>query len=959
MGKNPTPAELGEQVRELEERCELLSANLNSFFVEAPAGIALFDRQGRYLTVNRTLAALAGRGPADHLGRTISEMIPSAVGQAAEAGLRRVLATGEANLNVEINGEMPGQPGVVRHWLHSQFPVYDGKGNVAGAGAIVVETSELKRAFAEISRREQFQKILLESLPQRIYVKDTGLRYVYCNQHFARDLGIRADEIAGRSDYDFFPRELADGYRAADRLVMASGKSEEFDERYSASGEELVVHTVKAPVFSEQGEVLGLLGISQDITVRLAQYRSDLEKLIAERTVDLRKTGEMLLGQLARGRELEEKLSRSEEKYREFVEASEDLITQVDAQGRLLFINQAAQKIFGIRPEECLGRSAFDFVHPEDRAETRKTLLAQTRERRKSFILGNRQMAMDGRVHFLHWTCNCHYDAEGHLLYVNGIGRDVTDLQAVQEALRQACDEQERKIAEQTRELEENVSELTEAIERQRETEAELRESEERFRQIAESVNSVFWSRDLSSGRMLYVSPAYEAIWGRSRESLYLNPCSWLEAVHPDDGERVRAIHDTPRAGEEGIDYRIVRSDGALRWVRSKVFSVCDRNGRKFREISVSEDITAYMDIFERLRGSEIRYRMLFETSTDGISIYALAGKDGKQRLIDCNASYQKMAGRDKSALLDLADVRAAKKFLEKTRGREGRSPSLGLLGSGRCSGLYSWLRQDGGTNFIECRGSLLFLNGSEFMHCVHRDVTEAMLAEERIRHLSRRVVEVVEEEQKRIARDLHDELGQQLLAMRHKADAAQKRIIAGEFPGFPELADIASLIDTIGCAVRNATNRLRPDLLDTLGFVPSLEWGLRDFAARYPAIRTSIEVVGAQGKAAPEIEIALFRVFQEGLTNIGKHAGAGKVAVRLIFSYPSLILTLADDGRGFETDPLSGLALPEAHDGIGLRGMQERMLAIGGTLTVRSRRGEGTMIRAEVRRAGAGKGIA
>ena len=317
--------------------------------------------------------------------------------------------------------------------------------------------------------------------------------------------------------------------------------------------------------------------------------------------------------------------------------------------------------------------------------------------------------------------------------------------------------------------------------------------------------------------------------------------------------------------------------------------------------------------------------------------------------LIDCNASYMKLAGRDKAELLNHANIRSLKKFFNTKTGEDRCSPSLDIIDEdGRCAGMYSWVRQDGRTNFIECRGNRLTINGTELMHCVHRDITQMKLAEEKIKHLSRRIIHSTEEEQKRIARDLHDEFGQKLLSMRHKVDMLQKELVSAGKPDLPELAEIDGLINTIGSVVRGVTNRLRPDLLDTLGFLPALKWGMRNFAESYPLIQTSMEIVGAEKKIMPEYEIALYRIFQEGLTNIGKHAEAKAVTARMIFSYPSLILTLADDGRGFDQDPLSGFPL-KAQEGLGLRSMQERMLAIGGTLTLRSRRGQGMVLRAEV----------
>jgi PAS domain S-box-containing protein len=955
MAGKPSYAELEKRVRELEDRCSLLSVNMDSFFVEASAGIALFDRECRYVRINKTLADFAGHSVADHLGRQPREVLPASAASEIEEGLERVLATGEAACNREISAELPGVPGELRHWLHSQFPVHDCQGGIVGAGVIVTEITEVKRLHAELFQKELFLQLLFKNLPQKIFVKNADSRYLYCNENFAQDLGITPDEIVGKRDDDFFPLGLAEKYRANDLRVMASGKTEEIEEVYLAGDEERTVHMVKAPVVSGEGEPVGLIGIFHDITARkqtetaLARYQAGLEKLIAERTAELQSVNTMLLDAIARSHDLQEELSRSERRYREVVEGTEDLITQVDSQGRLLFVNHAAQKIFGLEPEECLGLSAFDFVHPQDRAETEMAFQDWLRERREVVVWGNRQLDRNGQVHFLHWTCNCHYEPNGKLLYANSIGRDVTELQKAQDALQQACDEQEKRIAEQTRELEEKVAELLEALEKQRETDAELRESEERFRQIAGNINSVFWILDLPAERILYVSPAYETIWGRSCESLYLKPDSWLDAVHPEDRDWVYAKHLPRKAREQGLEFRIVRTDGSIRWIRAKVFMVCDRTGRKYRKVGVADDITTYMEILGRLRESESRYRTFFETSTDGISIYELPNADEKQKFIDCNASYQRLAGRDKAELLEFADIRTLKKFHAKRPGDERRSPSLDIIREdGRCAGLYSWVRQDGRTNFIECRGNRLTINGTELMHCVHRDITQMKLAEEKIRHLSRRIINSTEEEQKRIARDLHDEFGQKLLSMRHKLDMLQRKLVSAGKPDLPELTEIDGLINTIGSVVRSTTNRLRPDLLDTLGFLPALKWGMRNFAECYPLIRTSMEIVGAEKKIMPEYEIALYRIFQEGLTNIGKHAEANAVTARMIFSYPSLILTLADDGRGFDQDPLSGFPLKD-HDGLGLRSMQERMLAIGGTLTLRSRRGQGMVLRAEV----------
>ncbi|MFA6901434.1 MAG: PAS domain-containing protein, partial [Desulfurivibrionaceae bacterium] len=114
MAGKPSYAELKKRVKALEDRCSLLSVNMDSFFVEAPAGLALFDRECRYVRINKTLAEISGHSVADHLGRRPREVLPAPAAAEIEEGLKRVLATGEAACNKEISSELPRGEGELR-----------------------------------------------------------------------------------------------------------------------------------------------------------------------------------------------------------------------------------------------------------------------------------------------------------------------------------------------------------------------------------------------------------------------------------------------------------------------------------------------------------------------------------------------------------------------------------------------------------------------------------------------------------------------------------------------------------------------------------------------------------------------------------------------------------------------------------------------------------------------------
>lgn len=136
--------------------------------------------------------------------------------------------------------------------------------------------------------------------------------------------------------------------------------------------------------------------------------------------------------------------------------------------------------------------------------------------------------------------------------------------------------------------------------------EAALRASEERFRELAENINEVFWITDPAKERMLYISPAYERIWGRTCASLYERPQAWLEAIHPDDRVRVRAAMVTKQVeGRYDEEYRIIRKDGTERRIRDRAFAVRDATGAVLRVVGVAEDVTESRKLQEQFLRSQ------------------------------------------------------------------------------------------------------------------------------------------------------------------------------------------------------------------------------------------------------------------------------------------------------------------------------------------------------------------
>lgn len=229
-----------------------------------------------------------------------------------------------------------------------------------------------------------------------------------------------------------------------------------------------------------------------------------------------------------------------------------------------------------------------------------------------------------------------------------------------------------------------------------------------------------------------------------------------------------------------------------------------------------------------------------------------------------------------------------------------------------------------------------------------NRQLERHRAAQERLAHqrrsLLKRLITVQEEERRRIARELHDEAGQSLTGLRLGLEAAEADLSAGR----PEesarrLKSLAGIAADAITDLDRLVLDLRPAQLDTLGLVAALRW----YAARLESqtgIATAVDVRGGTRRLEPEVETALFRIAQEALTNVARHARASQVDVVLEFAPRSVSLEIGDDGVGFDSES-AGVSSAS----VGLLGMREHAELVGGTLVVRSRLGEGTQVIATV----------
>jgi PAS domain S-box-containing protein len=230
----------------------------------------------------------------------------------------------------------------------------------------------------------------------------------------------------------------------------------------------------------------------------------------------------------------------------------------------------------------------------------------------------------------------------------------------------------------------------------------------------------------------------------------------------------------------------------------------------------------------------------------------------------------------------------------------------------------------------------------------IMQDISVRRRVEEENILLSRRLLSVAEETSKRLARDLHDELGQALTALHFGMEVLHQTIPDDLVTQRKRCTELIRLIEQVSDTTRNIISELRPAMLDHLGLLPTLEWYIEDFRSRMEGLNVEFEAIGLKQRLDAEVETALYRIIQEGLHNVVKHASAKNVSILLTYSYPDLILSIKDDGVGFDQNEHI-MPSGAGHQGIGLLGMRERIASLGGRLEVRSRPGKGTLMRAEV----------
>jgi PAS domain S-box-containing protein len=499
-------------------------------------------------------------------------------------------------------------------------------------------------------------------------------------------------------------------------------------------------------------------------------------------------------------------------------------------------------------------------------------------------------------------------------------------------------------------------------ITRQKQMEVMIRKSEERLRILMEQSTEGIWRFDFESLMPEELGEREQAEWivdhavitesndamarqyGYERSSEILGRPMYSFMTGSKE-EKIETILKFVRSGYRiaDVEYLNLDREGKTVWFINNVMGIFE-NGRLSYAWGTQRDITERKRAEKTLRKSEERYRALLENQTEIISRFRNDGTLIFVNKVSCRFFGKQMAdliGQKWQTLAVSDDVPHIEAQLRKLMPSNPTVLVENRVYSGE--GQVRWM-QFINRGFFNAEGAL------EEIQSVGRDITERKFAEVKtalyrteLQALAQRFVHAQEEERKSISRELHDEIGQALTAIKINLTEMEKDIPPECKPQVRlRMTESDAMVEKMLEQIHEMSLALHPAMLDDLGLVPTLRWYGKRFAKRV-GVDVTIDVRDLPERMDSDLETNLYRIAQEALTNIAKHARAKNVVIRLSLEHPALHLSITDDGIGFDVKKPKGNGFTTT--GVGLIGMHERVATIQGNLNIESGSERGTSL--------------
>lgn len=768
------------------------------------------------------------------------------------------------------------------------------------ARAEISATAAMQKALlASRKQSERFMRATIDALPDNIAIVDSQANIVHVNaswsefaqQNGGDDLvtatgtGVNYIEVCERSA----ARGSADAAMVRDALRdILAGADEPFEMEYPCHSprERRWFEMTVSPFFAndERHAIIAHRNVTEryESDQAIKSLQESLEDRVRDRTAELeRSTSE---------------LRESEQRFRALFDNAELGALIFGGDCLLQRTNQAFEKIVRRQAREMVGRPLYEFVHADDSLALRDCMEQICAGRLPGGDLDFRIVLPDGETSWVHASISAINGEAGAFLQATALVQDIS----------------RRKDAERQR---------------------------DRF--FEQSVDMMVIA-DLD-GSFHRVNPACERILGYSTDELQQS--KYLDLAHPDDYKQAKEKVEALGRGEnvDLLDVRMRTASGQYRDIRWNA-SPWTAEGLV---LAIGRDVTSIRAAERAILEKGDMLARAEQMSQMG-SLHWDAGSD----TVNCSNGLLWIAGLPGQDAPATAEE-IPRIFSSDDRQRVQTSIERAYTKKQSSQQLLRIRRPDGSTRVVQSFFSpgKATNGGSHGVTAAFRDTTDfsdaiARLRESQreLRALTKRMEEVREEERAALSREIHDELGQMLTAL--KIDITLLgRDVAPETGSVMEAGQIAEslssmeeLVNSIIGSVRRIAQRMRPEVLDSFGLVPAIEWHAREFQKR-TNIECSISSPTSHPELAPDVRTALFRITQEAMTNVARHAEADRIDISVTYADGTLELHITDNGRGIEPDRLAGTA------SLGLLGMRERATMVGGVLDISGEPGKGTRV--------------
>ncbi len=743
---------------------------------------------------------------------------------------------------------------------------------------IVKLTLNSVRTSHDIEQEKILSNILIQDSPTLFLAIHSDGSIIMASNSLLHKLGYNREEVMGENCLNLFipPQEHEDVFQSIRKLLESRTPQKNESSILSREGRRYILQWEARSAYREDGALSFIYIAGIDITEQ---------------------------------KEAQISLQFSEERYRSFIQNLHGIAYQADIDNIPIFLHGDIEQITGYREQDFLTGSVIitDLILPVDHDGIMENLKKLRSIPEYTTELTYRIRTKDGQIRWIRDFIQNTSDNSGTPTGIMGIIYDIT---------------------------------------LNKEAEASLLKSNERYTLLAENVKDVIWAVD-NDIRYTYISPSVEKMRGYTMEEVMTMPMEKMFA--PESYIKMKKLLqqvNTMRARGEISDLKksltfeieLICKDSSTIWAEVTASYLIGKDGNPAGFVGITRDISERKLAEESIRRSEETYRTIFESTGTAM---AIIDHDGVISL--ANTEFQDLSGYTRDEIegkkswkdfISPEDIERVPTYLG--RGKMG-------IGTAQRNFDFLFLDRSGRKKYVFTTSTKIPVSEQTVVSLIDitdskKDSEELKVSREHLRNLNKHSQDVRERERTRVAREIHDELGQVLTALKMDLSYLAKKLPA-ELPSLKTKTNLMlRFVDMTIQSVKRITMDLRPGLLDHLGLIAAIEWQAEEFEKR-TGIRYALSFDPDDMNLDPDLSTSVFRIFQETLTNVARHAHATEIKISLLEKDRILKLTVTDNGIGISKDQI------ENPKSFGLMGIRERAYFSGGEARIFGQKGKGTIV--------------